>query len=100
MITGSRTLVSAYQALAIMAIDGVELKYAYNNLSSSNVSTSLEPSTHVPGEEVTFVFVGGETVEQGRYNRRVLNMCCDDMFDDLASQRSHAKHDSWGFQVD
>ena len=80
-----------------MVIDVVEQHVAYYDLHPANVSTLFDPTSHVPSERVPSIILDAAGVERGRYSRRALNRCCDDMLADFALQCNLSGHPSWNF---
>ena len=97
--TVANFFVSAYQELGLMCIDGRYLKIAYSDLHTANISTLLDPASHVPGSSAGCVICDAEGISLGEYSRTVFNLCCDGMIADFQLQCSVAPDESWRFMA-
>jgi hypothetical protein len=95
--TVANFLVSAYQELGVMCIDGRRLMIAYSDLHSASVNTSKDPIDHVIGQRVPCMIGNAERLSLGEYTRSVFNAVCDTMIADFELQCSMARDSSWKF---
>ena len=90
-------VVSAYQGLAMMVIDGVAQQISYTDVFATNVATHADPRQHELGADVHVVFVDTESVGLGVLPRNEFNYHLDSMISDMELLCAFAQHESWHF---
>ena len=90
-------VVSAYQGLAMMVIDGVAQQISYTDVFATNVATHADPRQHELGADVHVVFVDAESVGLGVLPRDEFNYHLDSMISDMELLCAFAQHESWRF---
>jgi hypothetical protein len=93
-LTTANFFVAAYQDLAMMLIDGIAEQIVYTDVRTAKVTTVIEPTQHVLGEEVPVVIVETKLRE---FDRHAFDSCLDRMFAGIELQCDFAEHKSCYF---